>query len=61
MRASFRVTLIKADTIAAGLADLYAEPDCYVESRTGNECVVALADQWCLKYGEEKWKQQIAE
>jgi leucyl-tRNA synthetase len=53
--------LIKADMIAAGLADLYAEPDCYVESRTGNECVVALADQWYLKYGEEKWKQQIAE
>ena len=26
-------------------------------SRSGDECVVALCDQWYLDYGEEKWRQ----
>jgi leucyl-tRNA synthetase len=52
---------IKAALVAAGLGALYAEPDTYVESRTGNECVVAQADQWYLEYGEEKWQAQIRE
>lgn len=26
--------------------------------RSGDECVVALCDQWYLDYGEERWKAQ---
>jgi leucyl-tRNA synthetase len=25
-------------------------------SRSGDECVVALTDQWYLTYGEEEWQ-----
>jgi len=51
--------VIKAEMIAAGLAYPYAEPEKRVVSRSGNECVVALADQWYLKYGEESWQAQV--
>jgi len=44
--------------IEAGLAFAYAEPDKFVKSRSGDECVVALMDQWYLDYGEENWKAQ---
>jgi leucyl-tRNA synthetase len=30
-------------------------------SRSGNECVVALTDQWYIKYGEKDWKAQVDE
>jgi leucyl-tRNA synthetase len=53
--------LIKKDMIRDGLAVAYSEPESYVESRTGNECVVAAADQWYLTYGEEKWKAAVQE
>ena len=29
--------------------------------RSGDECVVALCDQWYLDYGEESWKAKTAE
>ena len=32
------------------------EPEKQVISRSGDECVVALTDQWYLTYGEEHWK-----
>ena len=32
-----------------------------VVSRSGDECVVALCDQWYLDYGNEEWKKQVAE
>ena len=44
--------------IEAGLAFAYAEPDKFVKSRSGDECIVALMDQWYLDYGEESWKAQ---
>lgn len=44
--------------IEAGLAFGYAEPDKFVKSRSGDECIVALMDQWYLDYGEENWKAQ---
>ncbi|CAG7851167.1 Putative leucine--tRNA ligase, cytoplasmic; AltName: Full=Leucyl-tRNA synthetase; Short=LeuRS [Serendipita indica DSM 11827] len=44
--------------IAAGLAFAYAEPDRFIKSRSGDECVVALMDQWYLDYGEDVWKAQ---
>ncbi|KAJ2823685.1 cytosolic leucyl tRNA synthetase, partial [Coemansia erecta] len=34
----------------------YAEPESLVMSRSGDECVVALCDQWCFDYGEASWK-----
>lgn len=32
------------------------EPEKAVISRSGDQCVVALCDQWFLNYGEEEWK-----
>jgi leucyl-tRNA synthetase len=29
-------------------------------SRSGDECVVALTDQWYLTYGEEAWRDATA-
>ncbi|CEI98029.1 Putative Leucyl-tRNA synthetase [Rhizopus microsporus] len=37
-------------------AFVYNEPEGLVMSRSGDECVVALLDQWYLDYGEEHWK-----
>uniref|UniRef100_A0A8D0DXC2 Leucine--tRNA ligase, cytoplasmic n=1 Tax=Salvator merianae TaxID=96440 RepID=A0A8D0DXC2_SALMN len=39
-------------------AMIYMEPEKQVISRSADECVVALCDQWYLDYGEENWKQQ---
>ena len=44
--------------IAAGVAFAYAEPDRFIKSRSADECVVALMDQWYLDYGEDTWKAQ---
>ena len=51
--------LIKDEMIAEGTACLYFEPEKRVVSRTGDECVVALTDQWYLEYGEESWKEAV--
>jgi len=40
---------------------LHAEPEKEVMSRSGDECVVALTDQWYLDYGEPAWKEQTLE
>lgn len=34
----------------------YMEPEKQVISRSNDECVVALCDQWFLEYGEQKWR-----
>ena len=47
---------VKADLINSGEADTYYEPEGLVKNRIGEECVVALVDQWYLKYGEEQYK-----
>ena len=44
--------------IKAGLAFPYAEPEGLVISRSADECVVALMDQWYLDYGEHSWRAQ---
>ncbi|CAB4487625.1 leucine-tRNA ligase [Rhizophagus irregularis] len=36
---------------------IYNEPESLVMSRSGDECVVALCDQWYLDYGEENWRK----
>ena len=45
----------KADLLGSGEAVLYSEPEKQVISRSGDECVVALTDQWYLNYGEPSW------
>ena len=47
---------VKADLIQSGEADTYYEPEGLVKNRIGEECVVALVDQWYIKYGEEDYK-----
>eukprot|EP00004_Rigifila_ramosa_P013703 TRINITY_DN3058_c0_g1_i1.p1 TRINITY_DN3058_c0_g1~~TRINITY_DN3058_c0_g1_i1.p1 ORF type:complete len:1171 (+),score=294.12 TRINITY_DN3058_c0_g1_i1:364-3513(+) len=50
--------LIKAEMIASGQAVAYAEPEQLVMSRSGDECVVCLTDQWFLAYGEQQWQAE---
>ena len=52
---------VREQMIAKGLAFPYAEPEGLVVSRSGDECVVALVDQWYLDYGEPSWKEQAEE
>lgn len=52
---------VKADLIAAGEAFVYNEPESLVISRSGDECIVSLEDQWYIDYGEENWKAQAEE
>uniref|UniRef100_A0AAQ4QZM3 Leucine--tRNA ligase, cytoplasmic n=1 Tax=Gasterosteus aculeatus aculeatus TaxID=481459 RepID=A0AAQ4QZM3_GASAC len=44
-----------------GEAMIYMEPEKQVMSRSADECVVALCDQWYLDYGDAEWKQQAHE
>ncbi|GAA6057252.1 hypothetical protein JCM3770_003823 [Rhodotorula araucariae] len=46
---------IRDDLYAQNLAFAYSEPENLVMSRSGDECVVALCDQWYLDYGEAGW------
>lgn len=52
---------VRAQLIAAGEAFPYAEPESKVVSRSGDECIVALMDQWYVDYGEESWKEPAVE
>lgn len=47
--------------IAATLAFPYAEPEGLVISRSADECVVALMDQWYIDYGEPSWRSKATE
>ncbi|KAG0054247.1 cytosolic leucyl tRNA synthetase [Gryganskiella cystojenkinii] len=53
--------LIRQELIDAGLAVPYNEPENLVMSRSGDECVVALMDQWYLDYGETEWRKLAEE
>lgn len=46
-----------ADLIEAGVAFLYAEPASPVVSRSGDDCVVCLTDQWYFRYGDPEWRE----
>jgi len=48
--------IVQDKMFASGDALFYKEPEKKVVSRSGEECVVALCDQWYLDYGEESWK-----
>ncbi|KAL0910696.1 hypothetical protein M5K25_018777 [Dendrobium thyrsiflorum] len=50
--------LIKNLLLETGQAVVYSEPEKKVMSRSGDECVVALTDQWYITYGEEEWKKK---
>jgi leucyl-tRNA synthetase len=52
---------VRESMIKQGVAFVYAEPDGLVISRSGDECVVALLDQWYLDYGEPSWREQVEE
>lgn len=43
--------IIRQEMLEAGQAMQYSEPEKQVISRSGDECVVALTDQWYLIYG----------
>ena len=49
---------VRADLVASGEAFVYNEPEGLVISRSGDECIVSLEDQWYIDYGEETWKAQ---
>ncbi|KAK9795569.1 hypothetical protein WJX73_002580 [Symbiochloris irregularis] len=49
-------TVIRDEMIKAAQAILYSEPEKRVVSRSGDECVVALTDQWFLTYGQDEWQ-----
>lgn len=48
---------VKDQLIAAGLGFKYAEPEGLIISRSADECVVALVDQWYINYGEDEWRK----
>lgn len=50
---------VRERMIEANLAFAYAEPEGFVLSRSADECVVALMDQWYLDYGEDVWRGQV--
>lgn len=52
---------VKADLIASGDAFVYNEPEAPVVSRSGDQCIVSLEDQWYVDYGEAEWKSQALE
>lgn len=52
---------VKADLVASGEAFVYNEPESLVVSRSGDDCVVSLEDQWYIDYGEEDWKNRALE
>ena len=47
--------------VASNDAFVYNEPEGSVISRSGDECIVSLEDQWYIDYGEESWKSQALE
>ncbi|XP_056450421.1 leucine--tRNA ligase, cytoplasmic [Gadus chalcogrammus] len=44
--------------VERGEAAVYMEPEKQIMSRSGDQCVVALCDQWYLDYGDAEWKAQ---
>ena len=48
--------VIRAELLEAGDAIAYSEPERAVTSRSGDDCVVALTDQWYIIYGELEWE-----
>jgi leucyl-tRNA synthetase len=49
---------VRQQLLDAGEGFAYSEPERKVVSRSGDDCCVALMDQWYLDYGEESWKTE---
>ncbi|KOC69270.1 Leucine--tRNA ligase, cytoplasmic [Habropoda laboriosa] len=49
---------IQKELINDKKAVIYYEPEKTIISRSNDECVVALCNQWYLDYGEETWKEE---
>lgn len=49
--------LIRNKLLETNQAVVYSEPEKKVMSRSGDECVVALTDQWYVTYGEPEWRK----
>ena len=49
---------IRNDLVSAKMALTYFEPENLVVSRSGDDCVVALVDQWYLNYSDPEWKDK---
>lgn len=54
-------TKVRDDLVASNEAFVYSEPEGLIISRSGDECIVSLEDQWYIDYGEESWKSQALE
>uniref|UniRef100_A0A803MT29 leucine--tRNA ligase n=1 Tax=Chenopodium quinoa TaxID=63459 RepID=A0A803MT29_CHEQI len=52
---------VRRKLLETGEAIMYSEPEKKVMSRSGDECVVALTDQWYITYGEPEWKELAKE
>jgi leucyl-tRNA synthetase len=58
-------SLVRKQLIESGDAFAYAEPDGKVMSRSGDDCVAALLDQWFMNYGtaenggDGEWAQKV--
>ncbi|KAF1917202.1 hypothetical protein BDU57DRAFT_595658 [Ampelomyces quisqualis] len=58
-------SLVRKQLIDAGDAFAYAEPDGKVISRSGDDCVAALLDQWYMNYGtaanggDGEWAEKV--
>lgn len=52
---------VREDMIQAGQAGGYFEPERKVMSRSGDECVVALCDQWYIDYADPEWKDRVSQ
>ncbi|KAF1852184.1 leucyl-tRNA synthetase [Cucurbitaria berberidis CBS 394.84] len=57
--------LVRKQLVDAGYAFPYAEPDGKVMSRSGDDCVAALLDQWYMNYGtaenggDGEWAEKV--
>ena len=51
--------LVKKMMIEKNFAANYYEPESKIVSRSGDECVVALCDQWYIAYGMEEQREKI--
>ncbi|XP_072941496.1 leucine--tRNA ligase, cytoplasmic isoform X2 [Epargyreus clarus] len=49
---------LQTKLVSEGSGVVYYEPEKTIISRSGDECVVALCNQWYLDYGDAQWKSQ---
>lgn len=49
---------LQKDLVDKNDAVIYYEPEKTIISRSNDECVVALCNQWYLNYGEPEWRKE---